>query len=231
MIAASAFTQHAASLVELYDTKPVIRVCNFHSTPRHRAKEYDHQLSQYAQFFSSVNEEELAEYLITGNWHKPKPGLIVAVYEAFRNGYDVLAPLLERHGFTGWFFVITGFIDTAPADQVAFAETHRIRMRTFEYPDARYALTWDELRQLDRKHVIASHTRSHRELSLLDWETAEHEVVGAQEDLRCQLGHPAHTFASLTGPAFGDHGQTDRLILQAGYRYVFSNYRIQRVRL
>ncbi len=78
--------------------------------------------------------------------YKPKPGLIVSVYEGYRNGYDVLLPLLERHGFIGWFFVITGFIDAPVKDQLQFALGHDIDMLTREYPDGRYALTWDQLR-------------------------------------------------------------------------------------
>ena len=54
-----------------------------------------------------VKEADLELYLKSGEWRKPKPGLIVSVFEGYRNGYDVFAPLLERHGLTGWFFVIT----------------------------------------------------------------------------------------------------------------------------
>ncbi len=217
-------------LAELYSAKPIIRAVNFHNTSRARAAQYDRELAYYSQFFSSVNEDELDEYVTTGRWHKRKPGLIVGVYEAFRNGYDVLAPMLEQYGFTGWFFVITGFVNAAIEDQLSFTEEHRIRMRTREYPDGRYAMTWDELRELDRKHTIASHTRSHLQLAVLDPATLEQEIVGAQQDLEEQLGHKTRTFSSRTGPAAGESPSVDRLVAAAGYDFVFSNFRIQRVR-
>jgi hypothetical protein len=223
------FRERAAALEHLYKQHPLIRTVNFHNTSRARADQYDYELAHYSKSFSSVNEDDLDAYMTTGRWRKPKPGLIIAVYEGFRNGYDVLAPLLERHRFTGWFFIITGFINAAVKDQLSFAESHRIRMQTHEYSDGRYALTWDELRALDRNHVVASHTRSHTQLSLLDAATLEREVIGAQEDCQENLGHPVRTFSSLTGPAHGEHPDTDRLVIAAGYDFVFSNFRIQRI--
>ena len=44
------------------------------------------------------------------------------------------------------------------------------------------------------------------------------------------LGHPVRTFVSYGGPAYGAHAATDALITKAGYQFVFSNLRIQRLR-
>ena len=224
------FTERATELEELFATHPLIRAVNFHSTSRTQAEHYDRQLAQYARFFSSVNEDELSEYLTTGRWLKPKPGLIVSVFEGYRNSYEVLTPLIEKHGFIGWFWVITGFINAPIPEQLTFAEHHDIDMLTHDYPDGRYALTWDELRQLDKKHVIACHTRSHTLLSKLDPAEQHEEVVGSQEEFKKHLGHPVRGFVSLTGPAYGENPATDRLIDGAGFDFVFSNFRIQRIR-
>ncbi len=224
------FGERATELQKLFATHPLIRAVNFHSTSRSEAEHYDRQLAQYGRFFSSVNEEELDEYLTTGRWHKPKPGLIVSVFEGYRNSYDVLTPLIEKYGFIGWFWVITGFVNAPIPEQLTFAEHHDIDMLTHEYPDGRYALTWDELRQIGKKHVIACHTRSHTLLSQLEPAVQREEVVGSQEEFKKNLGHPVRGFVSLTGPAYGENPATDRLIDAAGYEFVFSNFRIQRVR-
>ncbi len=227
---ATPFEQQATELAELFATRPVIRAVNFHSTARANADHYDKQLAQYSKFCTSVNEDELDEYLTTGRWHKSKPGLIVSVFEGYRNSYDVLLPLIEKHGFVAWFWMITSFINAPVPEQLSYAEHHDIDMLTHEYPDGRYALTWDELRQIDRKHVIASHTRSHTLLASLPPPVQYQEVIGSQEDFKKNLGHPVRGFVSLTGPAYGENADIDRLINQAGYDFVFSNYRIQRIR-
>lgn len=224
------FTERAAEIEQMFATHPVIRAVNFHNSSKAKVDDYDRQLAHYSQAFTSVNQDELDDYLATGTWTKSKPGLIVSIYEGYRNGYDVLLPLVEKHGFIGWFFVITGFVNSVIKDELPFALGHDIDMLTREYPDGRYALTWDELRQIDRKHVIASHTRSHQKLSSMPPGALREEIVGAQEQFRKHLGHPVRAFASLTGPAYGEHAPTDRLVNAAGYDFVFSNFRIQRIR-
>ena len=224
------FEQRAGQIEKDFATHPLIRAVNFHSTARVNSAHYERQLAQYAKFFTSVNEDELLDYLATGNWPKSKPGLIISVFEGYRNSYDVLLPLIEKYGFTGWFWMITTFLNTPVPEQSVYADKHDIDMLTHEYPDGRYALTWEELRQIDRKHVIASHTRNHTKLSDLPPATQRAEVLGSQEDFKKNLGHPVRGFVSLTGPAYGETPAVDQLIQQANYEYVLSNMRIQRIR-
>ncbi len=224
------YSQRAAAIERMLESEPLIRAVNFHNTSRAAAEKHDRQLANYARSFSPVTEDDLDEYLKSGAWHKPKPGLIISVYEGYRNGYDVFAPMLERHGFIGWYFIITGFLNAPVRDQLSFADHHEIDMETHEYPDGRYALTWEEVRQLDKRgHVICSHARSHTKLSTLSPATVEREVVGSQEDFEKHLGRKVRTFVSLTGPPHGENPVTDRYVEAAGYRFVFSNFSIQRL--
>ncbi len=226
----SPFDQRASELGQLFESHPVIRAVNFHNTSRDQAAHYEHQLAEYGKRFTSVNQNELVEYLTTGRWNKAKPGLIVSVFEGYRNSFDVLTPLIEKFGFIGWYWVITGFINTPIPEQRTYADHHDIDMLTHEYPDGRYAMNWEELRQLDKKHVIACHTRSHTLLSQLDPAVQRQEVIASQEDFKENLGHTVRGFVSLTGPAYGENPAIDALIDEAGYDFVFSNFRIQRIR-
>ncbi len=216
-------------LEEVFGTHPLIRAVNFHSTSRAREDSYDRQLAQYSRNFTSVNEAELREYLTTGQWHKRKPGLIVSVFEGYRNSYEILHPLIEKHGFTGWYWIITGFINTPVLRQLSYADHHDIDMLTHEYSDGRYALTWEEIRRLDKKHVVACHTRSHMLLSKFEPAMRREEIVGSQDEFRKHLGHPVKSFVSLTGPPYGEDETTDALVREAGFEFVFSNFRIQRI--
>ncbi len=223
------FDQRATEVGKLLSSDPLIRAVNFHNTSRAQAGKYERQLARYSKFFTSVSEDDLDKYLVTGEWHKSKPGLIVSVFEGYRNGYDVFAPLLEKYGFIGWYWIITGFLNSAAKDQLTFAQGHEIEMKTREYPDGRYALSWDEVRKLSAKHVIASHARSHTQLTKLDPAVAEREIVGSQEDFEKHLGRKVRMFVSLTGPPYGENPTTDRMIDAAGYDFVLSNFSIQRL--
>jgi peptidoglycan/xylan/chitin deacetylase (PgdA/CDA1 family) len=137
---------------------------------------------------------------------------------------------LEEFGLVGWFFVITGFVKALPVAQLQFAQEHDIGMATREYSDGRYALSWSELQEIDRRHVVASHARSHVLLAPLDEAAREHEVLGSQQDFEEHLGHRVRSFVSYGGPEYGTHRPTDALINRAGYQFVFSNLKIQRLR-
>lgn len=226
---AEVFAQDSAMVAELLASRPLVRALNFHNTPRTRQAELDRQLAHCARHFSPVDEDDLERLLTTGEWRKPKPGMILAFYEGYRNGYDVVLPLLAKHGLTGWFFIITGFVDAPVAEQLDYALAHDIGMETREYDDGRYALSWNEIRTLDEKHVVASHARSHRPIGLMDAASQRAEVIGSQSRLVSELGHPAKSFVSYGGPAYGEDAAVDALVDAAGYRFQFSNYRIQRL--
>lgn len=224
------FTRHASRIAEQLATRPLIRVINFHNTSPQRAHIFGRQLQLCSEHFSSVTENDLDAYLQFGRWHKEKPGVILAFYEGYRNGYDVVRPMLEQFGLVGWFLVITGFVDAAPADQLDYAMEHGIGIESREYDDGRYAMNWDELKELDRSHVIANHALSHERIAPMSQHMQEAEVLGSQQTFIRNLGHPARTFVSRGGPAYGEHAESDRLIDAAGYQFVISNFNIQRLR-
>lgn len=206
-----------------------VRSVNYHSTPATHKDQYEQQLELYANHFTGVGESDLATFLTTKEWSKDKPGLIFAFYNGYRNNYDVMKPLLEHYGFTGWFFIPTEFVSTVSSEQRAFAAEHNIRIAPHEYPDERVAIDWTEVRTLDSEHVVASHTKTHTQVSLHDRGELFREIVGAQHDFTRQLGHPVKAFAWLWGGEFGMNPKADNLVLEAGYSFLFSNYKIQRV--
>ena len=209
---------------------PLIRTVNFHNVPKYRVAETDALLRQWSSAFSSVNEGELDRYLATGEWHKAKPGLLVAIFNGYRNGYDNMRPLLEKYGFVGWFYVPTLFVNEPAATQKEFVATRTLKIIHNEYPDGRYALSWEEIKAMDGRHVIACHTRNHAKLQLDDPKYLENETVGPQLDFQKHLGHPVRAFASLSGQPYGEHGLSDQMIDRAGYQFITSNYKIQRIR-
>lgn len=230
MSAAGAFAAQADRVAGWLGGRPLLRAINFHNTARQSAAMIERQIALCARRFDAVTEDDLDRYLANGTWHKPRPGMILAFYEGYRNGYDVVLPLLERHGLVGWFFVITGFVDAPVPQQMQYAMDHDIGMSTREYTDGRYALSWDEIRELDRHHVIASHARSHADIAAMDAAGREAEVVGSQRRFEAELGHPVRSFVSYGGPAHGEFSPADRLVDAAGYQFQFSNHRIQRLR-
>ncbi len=142
---------------------PYIRVLNYHDVPAHLSGAFEEQLRYYSERFSPVTYDDLLA-LQAGKWRPRHPGLILSFDDGLASHASVVAPLLERYGFVGWFMVPVGFVDAAPSQQASYAADNRIQVPHSASGSDRTALSWDEVRFLDRAHVVGCHTWSHRRL-------------------------------------------------------------------
>ena len=210
-------------------TRPWLRVVNYHVTAASRAGALDRELAALAAHYAPVRENDLAEYLTTRRWPMHRPGVLPVFYNGYRDNFDVARPLLDKHGLTGWFMAVTGFTSCPTQDQARFAALHNLTTLPGEYQDGRVALSWDELRQLDKIHVVASHTRSHTRASATDAALLDAEIVGAQSDFIRHLGHPVRSCAWLLGGRYGENAVADAALSRAGHEFLFSNFAVQRL--
>ncbi len=123
--------------------------------------------------------------------------VVVSFDDGDLSGYTVAAPILERHGLRGEFFVVTRWIG-----QPGF-------------------MTADQVRDLaGRGHGVHSHSRTHPRLSSLPLAQIDDEVIGSKTDLESILGREVTQF-SIPGGAY------DARVLdaarRAGYRAVFNS--------
>ena len=210
-----------------------VRVINYHNTiARHRAA-LRAQLQQAAAQFAPVSESEMMALIAGAPWTKDRPPIIPVFYEGYRNNYDVALPLLEELGLIGWFVVPSAFLDTPVAEQRAMAERYDIGLQDEDDQpaDGRFALTWDELRDIaDRGHVVACHTAHHRGTAdILTPDDVEVELVGSRARLQEQLGREVRALAFLWGSPWGEAPAVDAAVVDAGYELVISNLKWQRL--
>jgi peptidoglycan/xylan/chitin deacetylase (PgdA/CDA1 family) len=199
-----------------------IRVINYHATPARDADSFRRQLEFYRQHFVAVGRDELDALLLGGEWPHEKPGLLISFDDGLRSNYEVAAPLLEEYGFPGWFFVPTGFVSLPGAVQAAFAQARRISVGSEPGADGRVAMSWDELRRLDARHVVGCHGRTHRRLgSELSPAELESEIVASKREIERELGHDMPYFCWIGGEESGYSAAAAAAIRDAGYRYGF----------
>jgi peptidoglycan/xylan/chitin deacetylase (PgdA/CDA1 family) len=200
---------------------PYVRAVNYHDVPPSFARAFEAQLREYRERFEPVGPDELRA-LIQGRWRHRRPGILLSFDDGLRSHADVVAPLLERHGLPGWFMVPVDFVAAHPGEQRTFAREHHIQADVSVWDDGRIAMTWDDVRRLDRDHVIVCHTRSHRRLvaSLSDQEL-ELEIVGAKQRLERELGHAVEGFAWVGGEEASYSARAARIIRAAGFTWCF----------
>jgi peptidoglycan/xylan/chitin deacetylase (PgdA/CDA1 family) len=202
-----------------------LRAVNYHATPRRHADDFRRHLDWYQRNFCNVSLADLDSFFSTGTWPREKPGLILTFDDGRLDNHEVALPLIEEAGFVGWFFIPIGFVETPPADQFAFAQTHRI----FHFPSdaaaARLAMNWEEIRDLDRRgHVVCAHTWTHRRLGAsASAEILDREIRGAKEKLDAEVGRSTACFGWVGGEVESCSLAAGRMIASSGYRYAFEN--------
>jgi peptidoglycan/xylan/chitin deacetylase (PgdA/CDA1 family) len=207
-----------------------IRSINFHNTPHFRIEEYDWQLAFYREHFEPVDKEDLDEFFETKRWNKKKPGLIFNFYNGYRNNYDILYPILEKYGFVGWFFLATEFLSIPAKKQKEYAADHTLLLGQNEYDDSRFALSWDEVRELSKRHVIASHTKTHSLLTASSSvEEIVKEIIDSKHEIEQQIQSKVPAFAWLGGKEYAGNPSASFYLKQAGYQYLFSNLKIEKI--
>jgi peptidoglycan/xylan/chitin deacetylase (PgdA/CDA1 family) len=200
---------------------PYIRVVNYHDTPMESSESFAQHLRFYRQYFAPVNASALSDFLDKGTWTDEKPGLILSFDDGLRSNADLAAPLVKEYGFTGWFFVPTEFIACSPDRQKAFAFDHAISFNE-DHEDGRIAMSWDELRELAKWHVIGCHTSTHHRMVSSTTRSQIHaEVAEAKHFMQEQLGFEVSHFCWVGGEEETYSREAADAIRAAGFRYAF----------
>ena len=168
---------------------PFLRAVNYHDIRDEEVVSFENHLRFYAKRYVNVGLIELTDFLRGSKWRHTKPGVIISFDDAMRSHFEIAAPLLEKYGFTGWFFVPTSRIqnDVTP-DGSKFVE---------EY------LSAEQIKLLDRKHVIGSHTQTHRRLSAdVPEDIMISEIRDSRMILEELLGHEVRSFCWVGGEEF-----------------------------
>ncbi len=193
---------------------PVIRAVYCHEVLPALAAQFEEQVRHYRRHYAPVSYDDLLAFR-SGSWPHDRPGLIIAFDDGWRCQAEVAAPILERHGFIGWFFLPVGFLETPDADFVR------------EHPRGAdlVPMSWDDARRLDRRHVVGCHTYTHRTLpQITPGDVLEREIVFAKQRLEERLGHAVRTFCWVRGQAESHYGASSlRLMRQAGFEVSFTS--------
>lgn len=180
---------------------PFIRVINYHGIPNEYKESFESHLAYYSANFINVEKKDLHEFLNGKTWQHDKPGLIISFDDGLTSHIETAAPLLEKYGFTGWFFI--------PAERVE------------ESICRENALTPDQVKRLDVKHVIGCHTATHLRLGAnVTPNVLELETLGAKKLLEDALGHPVEIFCWVGGEEFA-YSREAAQIIKLGYELSF----------
>ncbi|MBD5460659.1 MAG: polysaccharide deacetylase family protein [Lachnospiraceae bacterium] len=209
-----------------------IRVVNYHSTDPVNAERYEAEVKYFSENFVPVTFRDLDTFFETKKWPYNKPGLIPAIFEGFRNQYDVMLPILDKYHFTGWFYLPSFYMDVPVEEQIAFSDAHELDLIDKElYPDKRVAMNWDEVREIASRHEICCHTGTHFQIFPdTPEEDMYREIVLSKKKLEEEIGREVQLFCWLYGANYGYNVRAQKFLKEAGYKYVLGNLEIEKIR-
>ncbi len=135
------------------------------------------------QGYAIISLDAVYDALMYGTPLPAKP-LVLTFDDGYRDHYDYVFPILQQHGFTATFFVITGRADNAdPAH-----------------------LSWEQIDEMARAGMhMEVHTKSHVSLEGRDRDFLIYELLGSRESLKAHTGvdalmlaYPAGRYDALT---------------------------------
>ena len=103
-----------------------------------------------------------------------------------------------------------------------FVQAHQISAQCVVPGNRPIAMSWDQLRELAKHHVVGCHTCNHRRLAATLNEAAfTQEILGAKQRLEEVLGCEVPVFAWVGGEEWSYSRQAAQAIVEAGFKVSF----------
>ncbi len=131
--------------------------------------------------FEAVDFYDLS-LAITGKRDLPEKPVIITMDDGYRDNYENAFPILQEHGYSATFFIVTQHIDDGN-------ETY---------------LSWDMVEEMaDAGMRIEPHSKTHADLSIHERDYIIYEVLGSQETIAAHTGHTPRFFC-YPGGSYND---------------------------
>lgn len=127
--------------------------------------------------FTTISPDQLVAALRRGAKLPTKP-VLLTFDDGYEDAYTTAFPILKEFGFTGTFFVITGYIDEGRGG----------------------FLTWAQAKEMAQGGMfIESHSRQHKDMRNRSSEWLVYEIVGPRDTIEVQTGVRARFFCYPSG--------------------------------
>jgi peptidoglycan/xylan/chitin deacetylase (PgdA/CDA1 family) len=201
--------------------KPGIHIINSHyvTSGFHNKDEDWEMFDSYLKFLTTIgklcNIEDALLKMQKNEIGGKEVQIVLTFDDGFEECYTVIAPLLEKYGVRGSFFINANYIESGMSYQNQFSK--RIHL------NSKKPMSWAQVKDLhDRGHLIGSHTLDHENLSNLSEEDIEVQIVKNKEVLEQKIQYHCEHFAWPYGREV-DFPSEAFLIVKKNHKYIFSS--------
>jgi peptidoglycan/xylan/chitin deacetylase (PgdA/CDA1 family) len=186
-----------------------IRVLCYHDIPDNKVGLFERQiafLKKEHRVINIINAQQLRDFF-RGRGFLPGVNVLVTFDDGSVDHYTNVAPILEKYGFSGCFFINTDDIERG--DFIASRPGSKI-----------LPMSWEQVRDLaERGHTIGSHGARHYDMTKLQPCQIYDELNDSKKVLEKKIGGEADFFAFPSGT---DKELSQESILIAGKIFDFN---------
>lgn len=137
----------------------------------------EHMEYLFYQGYTPISLYQLNEALMNGMQLPAKP-VVLTFDDAYTDHYTHVFPVLREFGFSGTFFVITGWVDEGnPAH-----------------------MTWEQISEMANAGMsMESHSKTHADLRNRSYDFLIYEMLGSMQSLEAYTGRTSHMFSYPIG--------------------------------
>lgn len=164
--------------------RPRVHVLCLHTMYPSEEAAFDRMVGALARDHAFIGYSEAVARIRSGRHERPA---IAFTFDDGMRSNLAAARILERHGATACFFVVTGMVGETDPVRIGRFCTDRLGGPPVAF------FGWDDLEALQaRGHEIGSHTRDHLRLSELSPDAVAEQVGSARATLQARLGAGRH---------------------------------------
>lgn len=205
-----------------------VRALIYHNIPENKIAHFKRQICYLASIYHFLTPFQFEEF-VQGRYSCSGINLLLTFDDGFKSNRIVEEKVLKPLNIKGIFFVPTEFIDLRDVNKqkkFVVQQIYKGDANNSEITSDMEPLTWEDLEYLlSQGHVIGSHSRTHKCLSLANPQDELHnEIVESGNILEKKLGVPIPYFAY----PFGDIDSISKYamdLIKERYKYCFSGIR------
>jgi len=143
---------------------------------------------------------------------KSAPSVLFSFDDGYEDNYHIVAPILEKYGVKGLFFLTSGYLDGD------FDITQGVSAYEGLKP-----MTWGNAHDMQmRGHTMALHGHTHKSFSRLSQSEAREEFTMSSAAFVNSLGASSNSFAYPFGQRHHQRKDLNRIIEGLGVQYIFT---------
>lgn len=202
------------------------RTLHYHNTPGMHRDLYEKQLEYVSEHFAAygmkdMNRKKEREIQVQSSGKK---SIVIGLFDGYRNNYDVMFPILKKYGLTAWYLLVADFVNTRPEEQEKMLEPYLMQYYLGEYADRRYAMNWDEVREVSKTQVIVNHSATHYFMKQdTDEQRLKYEIYHSHALIEKETGIRPKVFSWLGGAEYETNSLAAKMLRELKYQYLIGN--------